>query len=1221
MSDKEIIEKIEAEARKIKPKVLSSKRSAFSNQKRLSGGGSSGGCGDDCGVILTGYELGGHPGTGADSGFFYYDHYANTYTQLSGATKWRHDIARWDDKLYAKKYTSFAGHNIIQEYQINYANCSLTLLRDIHLEDYTGFDNTNVGGWIDVGNAMDMKDANTIICGTVGSVLYATGAIPTGAPWAGQNLISVDISGATGIATNVGFPASSSSLYPNTCNYKAVDVIYMQDTSQYLVSMSYGGIGTCSNGPNNVLRLFSLSGQLLDECASVAGGLGMYRTGPNDDIYITGPQSSVHLVNFNPLAVGPALQNAGLETINGAAYNSNPNVVCDPPSADCYDIGDTGPEGGIIFAVPLGHPQNNGVNQTNFYYEVANNDIAIAGTPSAGFNSTCGPSTATQQVQVLVQSIGQLGVANITDLYVGISITGPNIAPGSTIISIYPGSGTSGIVQLSSGSIIGGPYTVTDPFSITYQTQGVPGWTASGAEWGVHNKPNITTSTDFGTGHKNTDVIDAYPLSPGSPTGGIHPWLDTHDIAATICKQHPSAKDDWFLPSRDEFIEMVDASNTYGFALGLNGLGQFSEHQYWTSSQYRHDPTLGSPPQFPDKYSWTVKSNGAPGLAYRCHALSVRPIRRFECKPEPDPIDTGITYDYRIDTFGHSCAGTIHKVVNPNISQYTSVTYSVDAYAFSMLNQSTGSGGNFIFNTSDLVLTIDSTTVSSLPNIGGYLNDIGGIPYSQFGPIVDVIDIATHPVLGVNLPIYQNAAGANIDTFIVFNPLSNFSGPNGFFIGQNYSQGTFIDNISYDIQTLNPLWSASVFGSSYEIGHPRLYIAGFNRLDVRMNDVVGLGYNDRIVQRIGEIFNIKIYNQYEELLGDWDYELIDESGGFGCCVSHCYKELEMVRSQTNYVNPLYSSHPDVVDLDVYHEGFAAAGHPDGWAYVAITCVTDPTFNSNFTRGNTLNLENWRGTGQNNRTKDTTYPISGMQWKWQRETCGVNLRGHCCGGTCGRYHAEVNPPLNNIYCNAFNGWTPNHTALFDNKNHCQSGQLDVVGGSVSKLIGPSENYPSEINECFERGIEEVDVHVIPQVSGENTSKRQKFINDKKPKETGPFGIAGYYPLYDTIEAATYNSPTPIESRTGENTYGYHIHDFGGQEYYMPNGLEMGKTQFHGDYDGQVIPETTVQPETIQPEQPSIVTITPIEPEQEEEPPTPTPTYTPPPSTPSSGSGGY
>ena len=1094
-SDKEIIEKIEAEARIKKPKVLNSKRSAFLNKGRLGGGG----CGlSNCGVIVVGYP----PGTTtvADQGIFSYDHDSNTYVQIPGPIGNRSDIARWDNKVYLTR------PNTIEEWELDYVNCTSSLVRIIQISGIPG---------MNIGVGMDMKDANTIIT--------ATSSIPGGT----NSVLEIDISSQSN-------PATVSVLF--TTGYSAAgDVVYMQDTGQILISHS-----------NSDLVLYDYNGTVIDSYPHY-GGTGMYRD-TNGDVFISGypTNSSVQQVTFNPLIIGSTLQNSGL-VISGAAYNSNPNVVCDPPSStDCYDIGDIGPEGGIIFAVPLGHPQNNGVNQTNFYYEVAKNDIAIGGTPSGGYGQTCG-------------------------------------------------------------------------------TPGLGGWSTSGAEWGVHNKPNIATSTDFGTGHKNTDVIDAYPLSPGNPTGGIHPWLDSHDIAATLCKQQPSAKDDWFLPSLDEFAEMVDASVVYNFNLGLNTHSpQDMKHVYWTSSQWRNDPANGLVIANPDLYSWGYMGASqfqfaGPNLAYRCHALSVRPIRRFECKPEPDPIDTGITYDYRIDTFGHSCAGTIHEVVNPGISQYISVTYSVDAYAFSMLNQSTGSGGNFIFNTSDLVLTIDSTTVSSLPNIGGYLNDIGGIPYSQFGPIVDVIDIATHPVLGVNLPIYQNAAGANIDTFIVFNPLSNFSGPNGFFIGQNYSQGTFIDNISYDIQTLNPLWSASVFGSSYEIGHPRLDIAGFNRLDVRMNDVVGLGYNDRIVQRIGEIFNIKIYNQYEELLGDWDYELIDESGGFGCCVSHCYKGLEMVRSQTNYVNPLYSSHPDVVDLDVYHEGFAAAGHPDGWAYVAITCVTDPTFNSNFTRGNTLNLENWRGTGQNNRTKDTTYPISGMQWKWQRETCGVNLRGHCCGGTCGRYHAEVNPPLNNIYCNAFNGWTPNHTALFDNKNHCQSGQLDVVGGSVSKLIGPSENYPSEINECFERGIEEVDVHVIPQVSGENTSKRQKFINDKKPKETGPFGIAGYYPLYDTIEAATYNSPTPIESRTGENTYGYHIHDFGGQEYYMPNGLEMGKTQFHGDYDGQIIPETTVKPETIQPEQPSIVTITPIEPEQEEEPPTPT--YTPPPSTPSSGSGGY
>ena len=1122
MSDKEIIEKIEAEARKIKPKVLNSKRSAFLNketsyteQECRSGLGetievpeSSAGSSHHVWRVCKVWQCGGYtpglPGTPQSWSN------ANVITCISmGGTgpSWSNGNtyspippAQWGDDFYDHVSTLVGGINVGDQIEI------------------------------DISHAQPTVTSGSQAGNTPGSAVCLSSVFPSAA-----------------------FP----------------------------------------NAPNGTANKF---------CFEYLGTASLARVG-----------QPVSIGNYTWYGYGTMI--LGYENTVFTALNNN---CC---FNACYDIGDTGPEGGTIFAVPLGHPQNNGVNQTNFYCEVAKNDIATAGTPVAGFNTSCGNTVTTTTSQnipnmavtgIVLQVTGTYNV-NIGDEIT--SLTPGLFPPGTTIASIMSTpSGLTGFTASNPANFAGNHAII-----LTSTSPPVP-WSATGAEWGVYDKPNIITSTDFGTGHKNTDVIDAYPLSPGNPTGGIHPWLDTHDIAATICKQHPSAKDDWFLPSRDEFIEMVDASNAYGFTLGLNGLGQFSEHQYWTSSQYRHDPNLGLPPQFPDKYSWTVKSNGAPGLAYRCHALSVRPIRRFECEVEPDPIEKGITYDYRIDTFGHSCAGTIYDVVNPGISQYTSATYSVDAYAFSMLNQSTGSGGNIIFNTSDLVLTIDSTTVSSLPNIGGYLNDIGGIPYSQFGPIVDVIDIATHPVLGVNLPIYQNAAGANIDTFIVFNPLSNFSGPNGFFIGQNYSQGTFIDNISYDIQTLNPLWSAPVFGSSYEIGHPRLNIGGFNRLDVRMNDVVGLGYNDRIVQRIGEIFNIKIYNQYEELLGDWDYKLTGESGGFGCCVSHCYKGLVMVRSQTNYVNPLYSSHPDVVDLKVYHEGLGVGGHPEGWAYFAITCVTDPTFNSNFTRGNTLNLENWRGTGQNNRTKDTTYPISGMQWKWQRETCGVSTRGHCCGGTCGRYHAEVNPPLNNIYCNAFNSWTPNHTALFDNKNHCQSGQLDVVGGSVSKLIGPSENYPSEINECFERGIEEVDVHVIPQVSGENTSKRQKFINDKKPKETGPFGIAGYYPLYDTIEAATYNSPTPIESRTGENTYGYHIHDFAGQEYYMPNGLEMGKTQFHGDYDGQVIPETTVQPETIQPEQPSIVTITPIEPEQEEEPPTTTPTYTPPPSTSSGGSGG-
>ena len=133
-----------------------------------------------------------------------------------------------------------------------------------------------------------------------------------------------------------------------------------------------------------------------------------------------------------------------------------------------------------------------------------------------------------------------------------------------------------------------------------------------------------------------------------------------------------------------------------------------------------------------------------------------------------------------------------------------------------------------------------------------------------------------------------------------------------------------------------------------------------------------------------------------------------------------------------------------------------------------------------------------------------------------------------------------------------------------------------------------------------------------------SARQKHIDKvKKPKETGPFGIMGYYPLYDTIQGALLASPTTLKSRVNEDTVGYHIHVFEGIEYYMPNGLVMGVTQFHGDYDGRIIEETevediiiepTIQIETTEQIPPPIIT----PPEEDEEPPT---TYTPP------SSGGY
>ena len=73
-------------------------------------------------------------------------------------------------------------------------------------------------------------------------------------------------------------------------------------------------------------------------------------------------------------------------------------------------------------------------------------------------------------------------------------------------------------------------------------------------------------------------------------------------------------------------------------------------------------------------------------------------------------------------------------------------------------------------------------------------------------------------------------------------------------------------------------------------------------------------------------------------------------------------------------------------------------------------------------------------------------------------------------------------------------------------------------------------------------------------------------------TGPFVIDGYYPVYTTSEDAVNNSPDPELVRENETTVGYHTHTLRGRVYYMPNGLEMNVTQFHGNYGNVVVPRS-------------------------------------------------
>ncbi len=69
--------------------------------------------------------------------------------------------------------------------------------------------------------------------------------------------------------------------------------------------------------------------------------------------------------------------------------------------------------------------------------------------------------------------------------------------------------------------------------------------------------------------------------------------------------------------------------------------------------------------------------------------------------------------------------------------------------------------------------------------------------------------------------------------------------------------------------------------------------------------------------------------------------------------------------------------------------------------------------------------------------------------------------------------------------------------------------------------------------------------------------------------GPYSINGYYPLY---------SRETLAQDAGNSTA--HEHVFFGKTFYMPNGLILGTTYFHGNYNGTLTsPEYTATTTTV------------------------------------------
>ena len=88
----------------------------------------------------------------------------------------------------------------------------------------------------------------------------------------------------------------------------------------------------------------------------------------------------------------------------------------------------------------------------------------------------------------------------------------------------------------------------------------------------------------------------------------------------------------------------------------------------------------------------------------------------------------------------------------------------------------------------------------------------------------------------------------------------------------------------------------------------------------------------------------------------------------------------------------------------------------------------------------------------------------------------------------------------------------------------------------------------------------DIEVIDKISRTTLSGSTSgsvYTTNNASASTGPYAINGYYPLY---------SNETNSNNAGNGTS--HTHVFYGTTFYMPNGLVMGSTMFHGTYTGNV-----------------------------------------------------